>query len=332
MALFDGRRFGIGHIGDSRAYLLRDGEVSQLTSDHTFVQTLIDEGRITEADAKTHPHRNLILKALDGVHDTEPDLFHVEVVPGDRLLLCSDGASGPFDAARIGRLLGDGTPDFAAIELVRAAIDAGSTDNVTAIIADVVPDDDAHAAGLTPLLVGAAAELPRRPWSGAVTTTSGRGLFRGHRAGDTGELEPVQADLPDLPPDVYAIPSDPLDPEELRYAPRPMPRYVWLRRLLTVALLGGLAWGALAAGWAWSQTQYYVGENDGVVTVFRGLDADIVGFALSQPYETTDVSIDRLSDLDATTVREGIDASDLDDAHDTVIALSQRQSGVEPAP
>ena len=67
----------MGHVGDSRAYLFRDHEISQLTSDHTFVQSLIDEGRITEADARTHPHRNLILKALDGVHEVDPDLFTV---------------------------------------------------------------------------------------------------------------------------------------------------------------------------------------------------------------------------------------------------------------
>ena len=81
VALFDGHQFALGHIGDSRAYLLRDGQLSQLTTDHTFVQTLIDEGRITEEEAKTHPHRHLILKALDGASDLEPDLFLVEAAP-----------------------------------------------------------------------------------------------------------------------------------------------------------------------------------------------------------------------------------------------------------
>ena len=75
VALFDGTRFGVGHIGDSRAYLYRRGELRQLTHDHTFVQSLIDEGRITEEQSRTHPHRNLILKALDGVRHEEPDLF-----------------------------------------------------------------------------------------------------------------------------------------------------------------------------------------------------------------------------------------------------------------
>src|SRR5215203_3481024 len=91
VALFDGTRLGMGHVGDSRAYLLRDGTLRQLTTDHTFVQTLIDDGRITEAEARTHPHHNLILKAIDSVHEVEPDLFHVDLEEGDRVLLCSDG-------------------------------------------------------------------------------------------------------------------------------------------------------------------------------------------------------------------------------------------------
>ena len=140
------QRVGMGHVGDSRAYLFRDGEISQLTNDHTFVQTLIDEGRITEAEARVHPHRNLILRAIDGIHDLEPDLFVLELQLGDRLLLCSDGASGVLDAGRLADILSSGTPDYAAVELVRASLEAGSSDNVTCLVADVVegsPDDPA---------------------------------------------------------------------------------------------------------------------------------------------------------------------------------------------
>ena len=98
-AVFDGTRVGIGHVGDSRGYLLRDGVISQITKDHTFVQSLIDEGRITEEESRVHPHRNLILRAVDGKHEPEPDLFLVDVVAGDRILLCSDGASGVLSDA-----------------------------------------------------------------------------------------------------------------------------------------------------------------------------------------------------------------------------------------
>jgi serine/threonine protein phosphatase PrpC len=320
VALFDGERLAMGHVGDSRAYLFREREVSQLTSDHTFVQSLIDEGRITEEDARTHPHRNLILKALDGVHEVDPDLFTVELAENDRILLCSDGASGSLDNRRLADILATGSPDFAAVELVRASLEAGSTDNVTCIVADVVPasaDDEP----LAPMVVGSAAELKRRPRSGG-------SFFRGHRSGDTGELDPVPGDLAgDLPPDVpYGFDSD---PEAARYAPRAPRRHLWLRRSLAVLGILGLAWMAGVGAWSWSQHQYYVGEQDGVVTIFRGVNADVPGLDVSHAYETSNVRVDQLNSFNARSVQQGIGASSLSDAERTVqrLALNQKPAG-----
>jgi serine/threonine protein phosphatase PrpC len=308
VALFDGTTLAMGHVGDSRAYLLRDGQLRQLTQDHTFVQTLIDDGQITEEEARHHPHRNLILKAIDGIHDLEPDLFTVDVTPGDRLLFCSDGACGVLAPERLADILGSGNADFAAVELVRASLAAGSTDNVTCLVADIAEGDiDTE---VETVLVGAAAELPRKG-RGAMS-----GLFRGHRAGDTGELEPVQAEIPD---DIgFAIPSDPIDPEEARYAPQAPRRFTWVRRILALLVLVGLVWVGGAAAWAWTQQQYYVGEYDGVVTIYRGLNADLPGVALSTPYETTDLEMDALSEYDRGQVEEGIGAGDLASARRTV--------------
>ncbi|WP_370250259.1 PP2C family serine/threonine-protein phosphatase [Nocardioides sp.] len=323
VALFDGHRVGIGHVGDSRAYLFRSGEISQLTTDHTLVQTLIDEGRITEAEARTHPHRNLILKALDGVHEAEPDLFVLELVPGDRLLLCSDGASGVLDDGRLADILSTGSPDFAAVELVRASLEAGSSDNVTCLVADVLTEADAaadpHVAELEPLLVGAAAELKRR---------LPRGLFRGHRSGDTGELEPIEAELADIPgiPEGigWVIPTDPVyDPESLRYAPQAPPRFRALRMLMGLVVVAGLVWAGLAATWVYVQQQYYVGEEDGVVVIYRGLDASLPGFPLSEVVVRSDISLDELSEFDMETVTDGIPADSLADAQRTVEGLDR---------
>ena len=316
VALFDGEKFGFGHLGDSRAYLLRDGELRQLTQDHTFVQSLIDEGRITEEQSRTHPHRNLILKALDGVRHEEPDLFEVPARPGDRVLVCSDGASGVLTDQRMADILGSGNPDYAAVELVRASLEAGSTDNVTCVVAEV--SEEAPDPELEPLLVGAAADLPRRtPLAGAVG-----GLFRGHRSGDTGEIDPVADDVPaDIPPG--AIPADPLDHEAARYAPLPPGRYSTVRRAMVALVLLGLAWIAFAAAWSWSQSQFYVAEHDGKVAIFRGLNAEIPG--ISHPYEITDVELARLSDVDADLVRKGIEADDVEDAHATVDNYAARQ-------
>ncbi|KRF00755.1 protein phosphatase [Nocardioides sp. Soil777] len=316
VALFDGSRLGVGHLGDSRGYLFRGGELRQLTHDHTFVQSLIDEGRISEEESRVHPHRNLILKALDGVRHEEPDLFEVPLEVGDRIFLCSDGACGTLDDARMADILATGTPDYAAVELVRASLEAGSSDNVTCVVADVIdtePDPD-----LQPLLVGAAADLPRKA-TGGVT---GRGLFRGHRSGDTGEIDPVPDDLP---ADMHVIPSDPIDREAQRYAPRPPARYTWLKRLLALAVVLGVIWVALAAMWSWSQQQFYVGVSDSRVTIFRGLNAEIPGIEISHPYEVTDVDLANLSEIDAEQVAEGIEARDLDDARATVDNYAARQ-------
>jgi protein phosphatase len=317
VALFDGVSLAMGHVGDSRAYLFRGHEISQLTTDHTFVQSLIDEGRISEEDARTHPHRNLILKALDGVHDVDPDLFTVKLAESDRILLCSDGASGSLDNRRLADILSTGSPDFAAVELVRASLEAGSTDNVTCIVADVLPADGT--APPAPLVVGSAAELRRRP-------RSGPSFFRGHRSGDTGELEPVAAEIvDDLPPGVpFAI--DP-DPETVRYAPRAPRRHPWVRRGLLLLGLIGIAWMAAAAAWSYSQHQYYVGEQDGVVTIFRGVDADVPGIQLSHPYETTNVRVDQLSSYTAHSLESGIGAGSLAEAERTVRHLAANQSG-----
>jgi PPM family protein phosphatase len=332
VGLFDGHKLTMGHIGDSRAYLFREGKIRQLTSDHTFVQSLIDEGRITEVESRTHPHRNLILKALDGVHELDPDLFTVDLEQADRLLFCSDGASGSLDDGRLADILSMGSPDFAAVELVRASLEAGSTDNVTCIVADVLTVDVAEGAEapepLAPMVVGSAAELKRRGRGGGAAAL---GLFRGHRAGDTGELEPVQAELLDeLPPGVpFAIPSDPdpnLDAETARYAPLAPRRFVWVRRGLAVAGIAGLAWVAGALAWSWTQHQYYVGDQDGVVTIYRGIDAKVPGFDLSHPYETTNVKLTDLADFQARLVQDGIGAGSLSDAERSVQRLAAHQS------
>ena len=315
VALFDGTRIGMGHVGDSRAYLLRDGELRQLTKDHTFVQTLIDDGQITEEESRVHPHRNLILKAIDGIHDLEPDLFEVEIRAGDRLLLCSDGASGVLDGPRLADILGSGNADYAAVELVRASLEAGSTDNVTCLVADVI--DDQAEGDTEPMLVGAAADLPKRGGRGMAGVGS---LFRGHRAGDTGELDPVPDDIPgDVP---FAIATDPIDPEEARYAPRAPRRFAWLRRLLVLLFLVGVVWVAAAGAWSWSQRQYYVGEHDGQVTIYRGVNADLPGLELSQPYETSNIALADLSDYDQAQVRDGIGLGDLAAARRTVDNLA----------
>jgi serine/threonine protein phosphatase PrpC len=142
--LRSGGRLGLAHIGDTRAYLVRNGEVFQITRDHTVVQSLLDEGKITEDEAASHPQRMLLLRALDGRHGYEPDLQFHDALAGDRYLLSSDGLHATVPATAIARvLLTVADPDQAAADLVGLAIDNGAPDNVTCVVADIVAGDEA---------------------------------------------------------------------------------------------------------------------------------------------------------------------------------------------
>ncbi|TQM37966.1 PP2C family protein-serine/threonine phosphatase [Pseudonocardia cypriaca] len=156
--LVDGTRIGVLHLGDSRAYLLREGELHRLTRDHTLVQSLVDEGRISEEEAATHPRRSWLVKTLQDSSTPEPDLFHVDGVPGDRYLICSDGVTAVLEDAQLQEVLaGVAEPEAAVAELIARANAGGGPDNITCIVADLVegaePDDD------NPVVVGAAATL-----------------------------------------------------------------------------------------------------------------------------------------------------------------------------
>ena len=132
-------RVALCHIGDSRAYMLRDREFYQITRDHTLVQSLLDEGRISQDEAATHPQRSLILRALDSRTDAEPDLSLREALAGDRYLLCSDGLTDVVTEETLHRtLLAIPDPDEAVIQLVELANRAGGPDNITCIVADVL--------------------------------------------------------------------------------------------------------------------------------------------------------------------------------------------------
>jgi protein phosphatase len=322
-ALFDGHRVGVAHIGDSRGYLLRDGTLSQLTKDHTFVQSLIDEGRITEEESRTHPHRNLILRAVDGVHETDPDLFYIEVAPGDRLLLCSDGASGVLDPDRLADILGTGSIDYAVVELIRSSLEAGSSDNITCVVADVVaPEAVADgtpppvASSSAPMVVGAAAEQPRRAGQAS------KSFFRGHRGGDTGEIEPVPGDGDD---------GRPVDPEELRYAPRAPGRGRWVKTLGALVVLALVLGVAGMLGYRWSQQQYYVAADRAKVAIYQGVQADIPGLRMNHVTQTTDLTIAALQDFPAEQVRAGIPAESLADAR-TIVSRLTGAARVCPTP
>lgn len=136
----DGSRVVMGHVGDSRVYHLREGRLRQVSRDHTWVQQLVDEGRITVEAAARHPWRNVVVRSLDGsdVMPVDLDVLELEVREGDRLLLCSDGLTDLVPDGRIAEVLGREVPASAAAALAQEALAAGGRDNVTCVVLDVV--------------------------------------------------------------------------------------------------------------------------------------------------------------------------------------------------
>lgn len=148
----DGETFALAHLGDSRGYVFRDGELTRVTRDHTYVQDLLDEGRLEEADAAVHPWRNVVLRSVNGTVDGEPDIVALYLRPGDRILLASDGLTDLVDEAVIAETLAHRSDDDAVQALVGAALGRGGRDNITCVLATVVDGPPISADGL---LIGA---------------------------------------------------------------------------------------------------------------------------------------------------------------------------------
>jgi PPM family protein phosphatase len=299
--LFTGSRVGIAHIGDSRAFLLRGGEFSQITHDHTFVQTLVDEGRISAAEAEHHPQRSLLMRALDGRSEPEPDLSVRDVQPGDRYLVCSDGLSGVVSEDTMRAALLRGRAEETVDELVELALRAGGPDNVTCIVADVIDSTDtAEVLGPSssaPNIVGAAGD-PR--------SRQGRGPLGDSAAGRAALLRPRPDDDDDVDQDLHVVGRS---------------RRRWV---LPVVLLGAFVVLLGVGGYAGLQlvrNQYYVGVDGGDVAIFQGVSSTLVGRSLSSVYEATNVNVDELPDFDRARVEQTIPARDLADARAIVERL-----------
>jgi protein phosphatase len=288
--LWGGNRLGLLHIGDSRCYLLRDGELTQITHDHTLVQTLVDAGRISAEEAEAHPQRNVITKVLDGRDELEPDLSVREVRPGDRYLLCSDGLTGPVGSTDTLRAaLSTPDPQEAVDQLVQLALRGGGPDNITVIVADAVESD--HPLPADPVVAGAAAESPQPPPPGVDGSAAARARTAEGRDSRDRDL--------DTPPPAAVVPE---------------PRRHGRRLAVLASLIGVLLLAGAGAGWAYVRSQYYVGADGQAVAVFRGVNSNVAGVDLSSVEERSDLSTDQLGELDAARVKKGIVAKSKRDA------------------
>jgi PPM family protein phosphatase len=134
----DGERFVLAHLGDSRGYVFRDGELTRVTSDHTYVQALVDDGRLAVEEVAQHPWRNVVTRTVNGSEDGAADIETLVLRPGDRVLLASDGLTDLVEEAVIAQVLATRSDDEAVSALVAGALGRGGRDNVTCLVATVV--------------------------------------------------------------------------------------------------------------------------------------------------------------------------------------------------
>lgn len=289
-----GSRFGLVHVGDSRCYLLRGKELQQITRDHTFVQTLVDEGRITAEEADHHPQKNLITNSLDGREGIELDLSIRETKEGDRFLLCSDGLSGVVSEDTLREtLLEEADTDAVVERLIELALKGGGPDNITAIVADVV-EVETRPPSAVPVTVGAAAD----------------GV--------------VQRSPSDTPAGKAAALRPPPEEEDDALEEDDAPRGSRLRlAVLLVLLLGLLAAGGYGV-YRWSLTQYYVGAQGANVAIFQGLSQDVGPLQTSTLFSEEDIALTDLPVYQRERVQAHIATAGLADAQRIVRNLRQQ--------
>lgn len=292
-----GDRITLAHIGDSRAFLVRDGEVTQVTKDHSFVQNLVDEGRISSDEAKTHPQRSLVTRVLTGADDDEPDLVVRQGKAGDRYVIASDGLTDYVARETIEEVLvSTADPGECADQLVALALKAGAPDNVTVVVGDLVDISRADAPPTQPQVVGAAAArttgtrpIPTTPAAKAAALTQAA----------TQEDEGVTL------------------AEE---GPRGRGGTV-LRLAAALVVAAVVVAGGSYAAYAWSQRQFYVGQQDGIVTVFRGVDQNLGWVSLSSPEFSTTIPVEDLPTSYQRSIEDGIEAASREDAESRVSEL-----------
>lgn len=279
-AMLEGRRLHLAHVGDSRAYLLRSGDFSQITDDHTFVQHLIDEGQITAEEAASHPQRSIITRAIGVSPQVDVDAMSLELEDGDQVLLCSDGLTGVVDDATISRELASGDElDDILGRLVEAANRAGGPDNITAVLLRYgAPPDPAATSAAAPVRIGTRDEDAEADWADRLGSYGARG-HEGH------------------------------DEEEGRST----------GRLLAKVGAGLLGLAVLAAvvvfgGQFLLDRSYFVGLDGDEVVIYQGIDAELGPLELSRVVERTGLEVDDFAAYYASTLEDGVQATDLADA------------------
>lgn len=328
--LRSGNKLAMANIGDSRAYLVRDGKFTQITKDHSLVQALLDEGRISPAEAEHHPQRSYVTRVLTGRVDDEPDLSLREARLGDRYLMCSDGLSDYVAASTIEDIAtAEGAPGEIADRLIAIALKASARDNVTVVVADIV--DSSAPTSATPQVVGAAGAPPADSddgSSGSSPSPSAPSTPAEKAAALRREANPPPPNAPE-----QSGSYDDQDPEQAppvlaEEGPSRLRRLRWLGLVvLVVAVLGVGGWVA----WSWTQHQYYVGDDRGSVAIYRGLHDGLGPFKVHSVARHTPLKTADLPSYYRSRVHSSIGADDFADAQRVVQALSNQAAACRAA-
>jgi serine/threonine protein phosphatase PrpC len=299
-------RLAIVNVGDSRAYLLQQGELEQLTEDHSLVEQLVREGQLTREEAQVHPPRSIITRALGLDPEVEVDSWELTPYKGDRLLLCSDGLTNEVSDDEIASTLRTvGDPEEAAQQLVNEARDHGGSDNITCVVVDVLDDDDRAEAASAAL----AADPPPPP------AAEQRATLRPEDDGGRGSRATA------APP----------RPEPARAAPAPAGRprrFTWRVVAFVVAVVAVIVLALVAVGW-YARHTYYVGLDNGQVAIFKGRPGGLLWFNPTLDRRTQlaekDVPAARLPDVQA-----GKEEATRAEAQRYVNALRQESAAAQP--
>jgi serine/threonine protein phosphatase PrpC len=336
--LWSAQGYALCHIGDSRGYMLRDGELYQITHDHSLVQSLVDEGRISVEEAATHPQRSLILRALDGRGEAEPDLSMRQAMPGDRYLLCSDGLSDVVTAETLHHALSTVTSlDDVTVQLIELAIRGGGPDNITVIVADVMDSEATSLPPTTvPIMAGAAsngtgdlgllerADSPAgRAQMLAHTAPQPAVMLDDPRAAGDGWPAAEPAGIASGPGD-WPSPNGHPQSQNGHRTQQERRRRRWPIVTTALVVLAAVIIGGAYAAWDYTQHQYYVGTDSGRVTIFRGVNQRVAGINLSSVYSRTGVTVQSVPSQELQMIQGTISATSLSDAQRIVGQVSQQ--------
>ena len=300
LVLLDGEELHIAHVGDSRAYLLRGGELTQVTEDHTLVNRMVKEGRLKPEEADRHPQRSIITRALGVDAEVEVDELTLGVEEGDRFLLCSDGLTSMIDFTTLGDTLRTQPSGQDAVDrLIDLANEAGGEDNITVVLVDIAADDAV-------------------PSTAPAPTT------------ETPTPTPRESTDPDVAPVPPAVDTGVhrMDAVPAAVTPEARSHSRFPRRLAFALLFLLLVGGGIYAATRYTlSNSYFVGtDEDGVITIYRGIPEEVAGISLKESEERTDVSLTDLPDFLQGDVEEGIKAESLEDARTKVQNLEERAS------